>query len=261
MKLTIYQIDAFTDEVFSGNPAAVIILNEWLPTETMQKIALENNLSETAFIVKTNDIYHIRWFAPFCEIDLCGHATLASAYVIFNCTNFSQNKINFHSPISGNLSVHKTGNLLTLNFPAAKLKPLVTNERLNQIIEYPIIESYSARLDVMLVLSNETEIKNLKPNFSLIKQMDIRGLMVTAKGDTTDFVSRFFAPSAGINEDPVTGSAHTALTPYWAKKLNKKMLTAKQLSSRGGNLICQIQQKRVLISGNCALYMKGEINF
>jgi PhzF family phenazine biosynthesis protein len=261
MKTTIYQIDAFTDKLFSGNPAAVCILNEWIDEALMQKIAEENNLSETAFVVKNNDTYEIRWFTPTVEIDLCGHATLATAHVLFEYCNFSETTISFHSHRSGELSVAKESNgNLTLDFPVNL--PIETDENiyLNKAIGATPIKTLKSSFDYLLIFKNQQEIENLNPDFTALKKVNSRGVLVSAPGDIVDFVSRFFAPASGIDEDPVTGSAHCTLTPYWSGVLNKKSLSAKQISKRGGDLHCELVGDRVKISGKAITYMIGEIN-
>lgn len=260
MKQKIYQIDAFADKVFTGNPAAVCPLNQWLSDELMLKIAAENNLAETAFYVRSDDEYQIRWFTPKVEVDLCGHATLASAFVLFNYENHQRNTIRFYSPRSGQLTVSKQDDFLTLDFPTDHFLPVeLTNEILDCFDQKPK-SAFKGKTDFMVVFDTEKQIQNLKPAFDKIAVLQGRGLIVTAKGDTTDFVSRFFAPQVGVPEDPVTGSAHTTLTPYWAKRLNKVDLTATQLSERRGFLKCSHAGERVHISGQAKLYMKGEIN-
>jgi PhzF family phenazine biosynthesis protein len=220
MKLKIYQIDAFAEKIFSGNPAAVCPLEKWLPDDVLQKIAMENNLAETAYFVKQGDRYEIRWFTPSVEVDLCGHATLATAYVLYNYENHTTNEIEFHSPRSGKLTVNKQGDLLTLNFPTDKLEKINLSEDLKKGFDHQPLEVFKGKTDYMFVFKNEEQIQNLQPDFSELSKWNVRGVIVTAKGDHTDFVSRFFAPQSGIDEDPVTGSAHTTLTPYWSGQLN-----------------------------------------
>lgn len=258
MKLTIYQVDAFTKEVFRGNPAAVCPLEEWLETDLMQKIALENNLSETAFFVKKDDVYEIRWFTPTYEIDLCGHATLASAFVIFECLKLEENLINFYSHKSGKLSVEKQGDLLILDFPSRHVSACEAPEGLFEAIGKAPKEVFKAR-DYFLVYENEQEVLELKPDFTALLKLDAHGFIVTARGNSSDFVSRFFAPEVGIFEDPVTGSAHCNLIPFWAERLGKNELFARQISARSGELFCELIGDRVKIGGNAVLYLKGEI--
>ena len=259
MKIKLYQIDAFTDKVFHGNPAGVCILNTWLEEEIMKNIAEENNLPETAFVVKNNDSYEIRWFTPKLEVDLCGHATLASAYVLYNYYKYKEPKINFYSPRSGNLYVEKEGDDLTLDFPVDTIEKCDTPEAIKKAFEYFLIESHKGKSDYLFVFSDQKEIENMKPDMNQIASVGKRGVIVTSKGNEVDFVSRFFAPQSGINEDPVTGSAHTTLTAYWSEKLMKTKLTAKQLSERGGYLECELIENRVKITGKAVTYMIGEI--
>jgi PhzF family phenazine biosynthesis protein len=259
MKLKIYQADAFTNKLFSGNPAAVCPLNEWIDDDIMQKIAMENNLAETAFYVKKEDIYELRWFTPTMEVDLCGHATLASAFVLFNYENHMSGIIQFFSHRSGNLTVTKKDNLLTLNFPSDQIEPIEITHEVLACFDLSPKEAYIGKSDLLLIYNCEKEILNLQPEMEKIRKIDVRGIIVSSKGDTTDFVSRFFAPQSGVDEDPVTGSAHTTLTPYWSKKLGKKNLSARQLSKRGGELHCMLLNDRVEISGECKLYLTGEI--
>lgn len=261
MKQKIYQIDAFTDTLFGGNPAAVCILDTWLPDDTMQKIAAENNLAETAYTVPTGNEYELRWFTPEVEVDLCGHATLATAYVLFDYYDHKGNTIRFVSPRSGELLVKKGDDgLMTMDFPTDDLVSVESVKEINEAIGKQPLETFKGKTDYLLVYEDQRDIENIKPNFHLLNQLDCRGVIVSAKGDAVDFVSRFFAPQCGIPEDPVTGSAHTTLTPYWSKKLNKKVMTAKQLSARGGDLTCEFWGDRVKISGNAICYLEGEIN-
>ncbi len=258
MKLKIYKINAFTSKLFKGNPAAVIPLERWLSDDLMQKIAWENNLSETAFFVSSKKRFHIRWFTPKSEVKLCGHATLASAYVIFNILNYSFNKIIFDSQ-SGELIVKKTDEFFTLDFPSQMpLKCKIPNKLTDALGKEPL--SCYKNEDYLAVYENESDILDIAPNFNILKQLDLRGIIITAPTNNFDFVSRFFVPNLGIDEDPVTGSAHTQLTPYWAEKLNKKVLKAKQVSRREGVLYCEQRTDRVLISGSAILFLKGEIN-
>lgn len=253
-----YQVDAFTDRLFAGNPAAVCMLDEPLPAKLMQSIAAENNLSETAFVQLRGDHYHIRWFTPAAEVDLCGHATLASAWVIFNILKHPLPEIRFESK-SGLLRVTHEENILFLDFPSDTLKKVEDVSLLEGCINFPIKELYKGKWDYMVVLKNETEIVRLQANMEAIAKLKSRGLIVTAPGDKVDFVSRFFAPQLNVPEDPVTGSAHTTLVPYWAERLGKSMLTARQLSTRGGSLICIFRDDRCQIGGEACLYMVAEI--
>ena len=257
MKIPLYQIDAFSSHVFSGNPAAVCPLKEWLEDSLLQAIAQENNLSETAFFVPEGNDYHIRWFTPVAEVDLCGHATLASAFVIFNYFDTVSDHVRFHSK-SGELAVSKEEELLSMDFPSQPpLSCETPKELVNGIGKEPLEVLYAE--DYVAVFSNEDDIIELTPDMTLLKKLDLRGVAVTACGKNVDFVSRFFAPKFGVNEDPVTGSAHCALTPYWAHKLNKKDLHAHQVSQRGGELFCKDCGNRVIISGRAVQFMEGTI--
>lgn len=258
MKLSIFQVDAFASELFSGNPAAVVPLKEWLPDQTMQQIAMENNLSETAFFVPEGENFLIRWFTPLSEVVLCGHATLASAHVLFTELGFNGQIIRFRSK-SGILTVERKGEELELNFPADFVNQAILPESVSIGINEKPIEVYKGKTDYLLVYTTKEIIKNLDPDFSVLKNADARGIIATAKGDSVDFVSRFFAPAVGINEDPVTGSAHTLLTPFWSSRLQKKTMIAMQLSKRGGLLSCTLENDRALIAGKAVIFMKGEI--
>lgn len=259
MKQRIYQIDAFADKVFSGNPAAVCPLDYWLDDSVLQNIAMENNLAETAFYVKDGDRYQIKWFTPTVEVDLCGHATLAAAYVLFYHEQHQGNTLHFYSKKSGDLSVRKKGDLLTLNFPSDTLREVSISDELNACFDIHPQKAYKGKTDYLLIFKNEAEIKILKPNIQTIANIEARGVIVSAKGDKVDFVSRFFGPQVGVDEDPVTGSAHTTLTPYWANQLGKSTLEAIQLSKRQGKLVCRQLVDRVEISGTAKLYLKGEV--
>ena len=258
MSLEIFQVDAFTNKIFGGNPAAICPLESWLEADLMQKIALENNLSDTAFYVKKDEVYEIRWFTPTFEIDLCGHATLAAAFVIFEILKTEENLVRFHSYKSGELSVEKHDDRLILDFPARPVEQCEIPDGLIEAIGKTPKEVLKAR-DYFLIYENEREILDIAPNFSKLLEIDAHGFIVTAKGETADFVSRFFAPEVGVFEDPVTGSSHCNLIPYWAGKLGKTKLSAKQVSARGGELFCELKGDRVKIGGNAVLYLKGEI--
>jgi PhzF family phenazine biosynthesis protein len=259
-KIKIYQIDTFTDKLFAGNPAAVCILSEWLSDPVMQSIANENNLAETAFVVPKGNDFEIRWFTPTTEVDLCGHATLASAFVLFHLLHHPDAVIQFYSPRSGWLSVRRNEEMLYLDFPTDTWEPIAGKEHvIEACIGVKAMEVYKGKTDYIAVIASESEVVNLQPNLAEIAKLDARGLIVTAKGDQVDFVSRFFAPQSGIDEDPVTGSAHTSLSPIWAKKLGKNNFVAKQLSKRGGHLVCEFNNERCLIGGKAKLYLTGEI--
>ncbi len=258
MKFPIFQVDAFASETFKGNPAAVVPLQEWLPDETMQNIAMENNLAETAFFVPTQAGFEIRWFTPLVEVDLCGHATLATAHVIFQEAGFTSDQIQFGSR-SGMLTVKKEGEKLQLNFPADAISEIKFPTDVVDSIGMSPIQSFKGITDYLLVYETEEQIRQIAPNFHLLKNTDARGVIISAPGNEVDFVSRFFAPAVGIDEDPVTGSAHTTLTPIWAEKLGKSKMTALQLSKRGGELNVELSRDRVLISGKAITYLQGEI--
>ena len=258
MKLDIFQIDAFTDKVFGGNPAAVIPLPNWLDDETLQHIATENNLSETAFFVKNQDVFELRWFTPVAEVNLCGHATLAAAFVLFEELKHPEDSIRF-STKSGLLEVHKKEKSIELNFPVDSLEKGDVANYSNLFNKKPK-EAWKGKEDVLLVFQDEDEVQQLIPNLAKIATTPCRGVVASAKGNQVDFVSRFFTPQLGINEDPVTGSAHTSLVPFWAKKLKKSQFEAKQISKRGGDLVCEIKENRVFISGQAICFMKGEIS-
>lgn len=257
MTLKIYQVDAFTSKVFGGNPAAVCPLVSWLEDEVLQKIANENNLSETAFFVKEEKGFHIRWFTPTIEVDLCGHATLASSYVLFNILKYEADQITFTSK-SGKLLVKSENDLISLNFPSRNPQKIELNPQLSEALKSEPREVYFDKSTVCL-FENESQIRKLQPSIKDFLKIQTHGVIITAPGDNVDFVSRFFAPDVGIDEDPVTGYAHTLLIPLWAKKLNKNKLTALQVSKRGGELFCENLEGRVKISGKAILYLEGEI--
>jgi len=258
IQLKLYQIDAFTNKLFGGNPAAVVPLENWIADNIMQQIAAENNLSETAFFVRNNDIFEIRWFTPNVEIELCGHATLASAYVIFNFLDYANDVITFSCKV-GKLIVRKEqNNFITLNFPSDISRKSESNKIFNDLFDDNIIDIQEGKTKYLVELKSEEMIQNFVPNFDLIKQLP-KQLIITAKGNNVDFVSRFFAPNLGVNEDPVTGSAHCVLVPYWAKRLNKNTLDAIQLSERKGYLSCKFMDDRVEMSGEAVCYLTGQI--
>lgn len=261
MELLIYQVDAFSSGVFSGNPAAVCPLESWLPAEVMQSIAAENNLAETAFFVKTDDRYHLRWFTPAVEVDLCGHATLASAYIIYRFLDASARVIQFDT-LSGELVVTKEGERLSMDFPARPPEPVQPCPGLLQALGGSPKQVLAAR-DYLIVYETEEEIHALKPDMNGLCSIDRFAVIATAPSSTpgVDFVSRFFAPSQGVPEDPVTGSAHCTLIPYWAERLGKTELVARQVSKRGGTLFCALRGERVDIAGEAALYLRGSIEF
>lgn len=259
MTLPIYQVDAFSNKIFGGNPAAVVPLKDWLHADQMQAIAAENNVSETAFFVPIGDKFEIRWFTPTLEIDLCGHATLASAHILWAELGYKQNTIHFATLKAGSLEVSKKENIYTLDFPSRPAhKAEIPDGVLEAMGGVTPTEVYRAR-DFMFVYESETIVNALTPDFSKLKAFDF-GVIATAKGDVSDFVSRFFIPSAGVDEDPVTGSTHCNLIPFWAERLQKNRLHAYQISKRKGELFCELKGDRVLMSGNAVTYLKGEIS-
>lgn len=257
MKIPIVQVDAFTDRVFAGNPAAVCPLESWLPDAALQSIAFENNLSETAFFVGRDGDYEIRWFTPTTEVDLCGHATLASAHVILTMLEPARGEVRFGSR-SGALRVTKAGDLLCLDFPARAPSPCAMPEGIEEALGRQPREVQSAR-DLMAVYDTEQEVRALRPDMAKLVALDRFAVIVTAPGTECDFVSRFFAPAQGVPEDPVTGSAHCTLVPYWAKRLGKAKLHARQVSPRGGELYCEQRGERVLIAGRAVRFLEGTI--
>jgi len=257
MKLPLYQVDAFSSEVFRGNPAAVVPLDDWIDDRTMQSIAAENNLAETAFFVREPAGFRIRWFTPEAEVDLCGHATLASAHVLFTKVEPGREAVEFASR-SGPLHVTRAGDRLVLDFPVWTPVPCAPPAGLAEALGATPRETYFAT-DLLAVLDDEAEVRGLTPDLRAVKGVDARGIIVTAPGSDVDFVSRFFAPGVGVDEDPVTGSAHCALTPYWAKRLGRTSLRARQVSKRGGELWCELAGDRVKIAGQASLYLEGSI--
>lgn len=260
MKLTIYQVDAFAEKVFTGNPAAIIPLENWIEDDLMQKIAMENNLAETGFFVKTETGYHIRWFTPTLEIDLCGHATLASAYIIKNFLEPHLAEINFTTQKAGLLKAMAKDGIYTLDFPSRMPKAYEAPDNLFKSLNITTAVDVLKARDYFVVLPNEEAVKNVEPDFTLMKELDSVGVIISAKGKSADVVSRCFYPGAGIPEDPVTGSAHCNIVPYWSEKLGKTKLFCKQLSKRGGDLNCELEGDRVLMSGKCVMYLQGQID-
>ena len=256
-RIRIYQVDAFSSQVFSGNPAAICPLEEWLPDDQMQAIAGENNLSETAFFVRNGDGYGLRWFTPMVEIDLCGHATLASAFIILNDLTPSENSVRFQTK-SGTLVVTREGDLFSLDFPSRPPAECEVHSRLVEALGGSPQTVLAAR-DYLVVYASEDEVRKIEPNMLLLSQLDKFAVIVTAPGNDVDFVSRFFAPAKGVPEDPVTGSAHCTLIPYWSKRLGKKKLHAYQVSRRGGELWCEDRGDRITMSGKAARFLEGTI--
>jgi predicted PhzF superfamily epimerase YddE/YHI9 len=257
MKLRLYQVDAFASRLFEGNPAAVVPLETWLPDDLLQAIALENNLSETAFFVPRGQGFELRWFTPAAEVDLCGHATLASAFVLFEKLGCSQAAIAFQTR-SGTLTVERSGELFCMDFPARVPERCAVPEGLASGLGAEPSEVLGSD-DYLVVYENEEAIRGLAPDLAALARLDRRAVCVTAPGDSVDFVSRFFAPGVGVPEDPVTGSAHCQLTPYWASRLGKTAFRARQLSRRGGEVLCELRGDRVLLSGRAVLYLEGLI--
>lgn len=259
MKLRQYQVDAFASRAFEGNPAAVCPLASWLDDRLMQAIAEENNLSETAFFVPAGECFALRWFTPVAEVDLCGHATLATAHVIFEHLAYARPQITFVTR-SGDLHVRRHGGLLEMDFPVIPARPCARPEGIVAGLGREPLEVLAAD-DYLMLFASEAELRAITPNPTWLSQLDLRGVIVSAPGAEVDFVSRFFAPKYGIPEDPVTGSAHCVLTPYWAGRLGKTTLTARQVSKRGGNLGCTLQGERVLLAGSAVTVMEGELRF
>ncbi len=254
----LFQVDAFTSDLFKGNPAAVCPLNTWPDDSILQHIARENNLSETAFFMREHDGYRLRWFTPTTEVDLCGHATLATAHVLWNHLDYSQDEIRFFSN-SGELLVKRNGEHISMSFPTDELFDYKDDtHELAYSIGLEPLEIYRGKYDLLCIYENKEDVLNITPDFHRLKRLDVRGVIVTAPGSESDFVSRFFAPQSGINEDPVTGSAHTTLALYWSEKLGKKKLKAQQLSKRGGQIECEIAGNRVELIGKARTYLVGE---
>jgi len=265
VNMKIYQVDAFADRVFGGNPAAVVPLESWIDDAILQSIAQENNLAETAFIVPKGQDWELRWFTPNSEVALCGHATLGSAHVIFKHLGFAGKVVHFHTRYSGILSVEKMGSDLLMSFPAVEVKPSDNKEKVESALGCTIsdlqIGYYSEdESDYVAVVDSEQELAAVEPDMRKTAALDGRGVIVTAKGDTHDFVSRYFAPSFGVDEDPVTGSAHCLLAPYWAGRLGKTHLSARQISARGGDVGCEVKGDRVILKGKAVDYLVGEIS-
>ena len=257
MKLTLFQVDAFTNKLFGGNPAAVVPLQNWIDDELMQNLAMENNLAETVFFVPDGDEFYIRWFTPVLEINLCGHATLASSFVLYNFLGYDKPKIIFNSK-SGKLVVEKKGDSFFMDFPSWKPeKADVYPDDLEESLGVKEIVAVYKYRDLLVELNAEEDVKNAKPDFTVLKDIGEK-IIITAPGKKHDFVSRFFAPVAGIDEDPVTGSAHSQLIPFWSEKLNKSVMQAKQLSQRGGEIYCEQKGERVIMGGEGVFYMRGE---
>ncbi len=257
MILKTYQIDAFATKVFEGNPAMVVPLKRWLDDDLMQKIAVENNLSETAFFMQKDELYELRWFTPKGEVDMCGHATLASAYVLFECLDDDKEEIVFATK-SGHLKVYRDRKYFVMDFPVQEIKSSDKHQKIEEAFAIKPLAVFES-MDYIVVFENEVDIINTTPDFALLKELDLRGVCITAKSKKYDFVTRFFAPKYGIEEDPVTGSAFTQLVSYWQSELGKDVFFAKQLSRRGGEVGCTIKGDRVKISGEAVKYLEGTI--
>ncbi len=258
MQQKIYQIDAFATNTFEGNPAMVCPLEHWLSDEVMQQIAQENNLSETAFFVKRDELFELRWFTPTAEVDMCGHATLASAYVLFKCLDYDEEKITF-STKSGELKVWREEFRYVMDFPIQSIESCDISEQIEKAFGVKPIATF-ASMDYIVVFENEEDVLNAKPNLALLKALDLRGVCITSKSKAYDFVTRFFAPKLGVDEDPVTGSAFTQLVSYWADVLGKNVFDAKQVSARGGEVHCVVKGERVEMSGEAVEYLEGVIS-
>ncbi|MFO7569113.1 MAG: PhzF family phenazine biosynthesis protein [Smithellaceae bacterium] len=259
MNMPLYQVDAFTSKVFAGNPAAVCLLEKWPEEKMLQSIAAENNLSETAFLVRKGSAVELCWFTPRAEVRLCGHATLAAAYVLFERKQWLQESIRFVTRYSGELTVSRKHDLFEMDFPAQPAQTATAVSGAAAALGVKAVEVLRSAEDLLVVLDTEKTVREVNPDMAALAAIDCRGVIVTARGEHSDFVSRFFAPRVGINEDPVTGSSHTVLAPYWAQKLGKNELRALQVSPRGGEIYCRHRGERVLISGRAVLYMEGVI--
>ena len=259
MDLPLYQVDAFSDRVFAGNPAAVVLLGAWPGDDVLRAVAAENNLSETAFLLRTGDAFEIRWFTPVAEVALCGHATLASAFVVFHFLDWKAPVVRFRTRRSGELSVAKRGDLLEMDFPSRPPRPVSPLRGLAEALGAAPLETLDSEEDLLAVFGTEREVRDLRPDFAALAEIGERGVLATAPGSDCDFVSRCFFPRLGVPEDPVTGSAHCVLTPFWAARLGKPRLRARQVSARGGELLCEDRGARVSISGRAALYLQGTI--
>jgi PhzF family phenazine biosynthesis protein len=260
MKITTYHIDAFTDKIFTGNPAVVCVMDKWLPDALLQQLAAENNQPATAFLVREAEKYSIRWFGPEYEIDLCGHGTLAAAYVVFNILKPASQEIMLVHPAVGQLHVKRANDLIVLDLPVKDFSPSPASHLLEEGLGIKPEEIYEFKKErVLVILKTETEVKKLAPDIQLLKQLEHRGIIVTAPGETADFVSRVFYPKKNIFEDAVTGSSYCLLVPYWSKRLKQNKFHASQLSQRGGTVFCELVNNRVYLSGKAVLYKQGEI--
>ncbi|OPL15581.1 MAG: isomerase [delta proteobacterium MLS_D] len=259
MNIPLYHIDAFTSTVFSGNPAAVCILDHWIDDGLLQSIAMENNLSETAFLVPADDGFDLRWFTPTTEVTLCGHATLAAAFVVMTRRGWTGDEVLFRTRWSGRLAVTSRGELFVMDFPARSTRPAGVPPGLEDALGVTPRSVFESEEDLLVVLDDEHAVRAARPDMTVLEQVPFRGVIITARGDESDIVSRFFAPRVGVPEDPVTGSSHCVLAPYWARVLGKTKLHAVQVSKRGGELWCSSLGDRVAISGEAAIYSEGTI--
>ncbi len=259
MRIPIYQVDAFASRVFAGNPAAVCPLDAWPDDGLLQGVAAENNLSETAFLVPADDGFELRWFTPACEVELCGHATLASAFVLFERRGWTGESIRFHTRWSGDLVVGRCDGRLEMDFPSRPPRPVDVPADLEAALGARPERVLGSVEDLLVVLPDERTVRRLEPDMAALGRLEWRGVIVTARGGDCDLVSRFFGPQVGIPEDPVTGSAHCVLTPYWSEVLGRKELRARQVSRRGGEILCRDRGERVLLAGEAALYLEGRI--
>jgi PhzF family phenazine biosynthesis protein len=258
MQIPYYVVHAFTDRIFSGNPAGVCPLDFWPPDELLQKIAFENNLAETAFFAREGSGFRLRWFAPMAEVDLCGHATLATAFVLFESLGYAQTSVRFETR-SGPLTVARKADMLAMDFPTLEVQPVAIPSQLVQGLGANPREVFES-MDQIAVFGDESEVASLKPDLDILKRLPARGVLVTAPGKTSDYVLRCFGPKVGIPEDPATGSAQSMLAPYWAARLGKRNLTVHQLSSRGGEMFCEVNGNRIEIAGRAALYLTGQLS-
>ena len=261
MRIPLFHVDAFTDRPFSGNPAAVCFLDSWLDDRQLRKVAAENNLSATAFLVASADSYELRWFTPLCEVRLCGHATMAAAHILLKRLQPQLDSIAFHTKFHGTLTVGREDDLLSMDFPAMVPRRCSIPDGLSLALEMSSVpaEAMEANNTYLVVLSSEEAVRKVRPNFALIEKFHPHAIALTAPGTDLDFVSRYFAPTYGVPEDPVTGSLHCALAPYWAKRIGRSQLHARQLSDRGGELWCEVKENRVLVKGKAVIILEGRI--
>ena len=259
MSIAVFQVDAFAERAFEGNPAAVCLLESWPGDRLLQQIAMENNLSETAFLVQKGEVWELRWFTPTVEVDLCGHATLASAHVLFSKGKISGERVVFSTKKHGLLTVDRLAEGYVMDFPADEIRQVSVPPGLEQALGIPIPEIWEGREDYLIPVGHQTIVEQLAPDFRQLALVAKRGILVTAPGETYDFVSRCFFPAVGVDEDPVTGSAHTTLAPYWGKRLEQTELTGRQLSRRGGTVVCRLKGDRVELQGKAVTFLEGQL--